>query len=338
MSAQRSSVGVDLAELAKDLGLEKSIEKITKLAGDASLRKYFRIEAGANSYICMSTEPFDEKKYDFLIVRDFLEKSGIRVPRVIAKSAIDGVIFLEDLGDTTMLHALGSARSREEEETLFETSIDLISNFHNKTLEATKTNAVPGFSLAFDLEKLMWEVNFTIEHLFKSYLKREIPSVEIQLIRDSFTDICKRIAEDERVFTHRDYHSRNLMIKNNEFICIDFQDARMGSRTYDLASILRDSYFQLKEESVYKYVDQYIDNTQRDGFKINKKHFIETFDLMSVQRNFKAIGSFTSFYGTRGEVGYLRFIGNTFENIRRNLRKFSEYEDLRKVLYKYYYF
>lgn len=311
--------------------------KIIKLAGDASLRKYYRIIEEKKSFVLMLTEPFEAAKNDFLLVQAHLEKSKVPVPKVLGVAAEKGAILLEDLSDRTMLHSLGDKDGPAREMELFRESIDLLVTFHSKTKKDPKT--VPGYGLAFDEEKLMWEVDFALEHLFGSYLKRTIPTKEFTIMRESFVDICKRLAAEPRVFTHRDYHSRNIMIHNKKMFCIDFQDARMGLRAYDLASILRDSYYQLSEEKVYELVDYYllaVEKTEKE--KLDKKHFVAMFDLMSIQRNFKAIGSFTSFYGKRNDAMYIRFVGNTFENIRRNLRKFPEYSELGRLLFHYYYF
>jgi aminoglycoside/choline kinase family phosphotransferase len=309
---------------------------IRKLAGDASLRRYYRAEAGDQSFILMLTEAFDPASFDFLLVRAHLERCGIPVPALKAVSGELGGILLEDLGDRTMLHQLGEKDAPETE--LFQEALRLLADFHDKTKAAPGEKPVPGYGLAFDEEKLMWEVDFTLEHLFGSYLKREIPKKEFEEIRGAFVDICRRLAAEPRVFTHRDYHSRNLMIPaRGGMVCIDFQDARMGLRAYDLASILRDSYYQLPEAKVYELVDYYLSLIPKEAAK-DKAHFVRMFDLMSVQRNFKAIGSFTSFYGKRNDAMYIRFVGNTFENIRRNLAKFPEYGDLRRLLFRYYYF
>lgn len=312
--------------------------RIRKLAGDASLRRYFRVQHAEGSFVLMTAEPFDPAAYDFLLVRAHLEKCGIPVPRVLAVDGPKGAILLEDLGDRTMLHQLGETEGDETEMRLFRESLDLLASFHSRTAVKKGEKPVPGYGLAFDEEKLLWEVDFTLEHLFGSYLKRAISAAEREAIRAPFVDICRRLAAEPRVFTHRDYHSRNVMIAaGNRMVCIDFQDARMGLRAYDLASILRDSYYQLSEEKVYALVDHYyglIPAAERQ----EKAHFVKMFDLMSIQRNFKAIGSFTSFYGKRNDAMYIRFVGNTFENIRRNLAKFPEYQELRKLLFQYYYF
>lgn len=312
--------------------------RVHKLAGDASLRRYYRVWQGEDSYVLMLTEAFDPAKYDFLLVRDHLAKCGVPVPRVITVDGAKGAILLEDLGDRTMLHRLGELNDPGAEEELFGQALELLAGFHSRTRAKAGEKPVPGYGLAFDEEKLMWEVDFTLEHLFGGYLKRKIPEKEFGIMRDSFVDIVRRLAAEPRVFTHRDYHSRNIMIPTNgQMVCIDFQDARMGLRAYDLASILRDSYYQLSEAAVYKLVDRYLALAGQDE-KIDHAHFVKMFDLMSIQRNFKAIGSFTSFYGKRNDAMYIRFVGNTFENIRRNLGKFSEYRQLRELLFHYYYF
>ncbi len=309
--------------------------RIRKLAGDASLRAYYRVQDKDDSYVLMLTEAFDPAHYNFLLVRAHLEKCGVPVPALRAVDGAHGAILLEDLGDRTMLHLLAEDEGETE---LFKESLRLLADFHTLTKAPAGKQPVPGYGLAFDEEKLMWEVDFTLEHLFGSYLKRQIPAKEFAAIREAFTDICRRLAAEPRVFTHRDYHSRNIMIpERGGMVCIDFQDARMGLRAYDLASILRDSYYQLAETKVYDLVDYYLSLVKKSDPQ-EPKHFLQMFDLMSVQRNFKAIGSFTSFYGKRSDAMYIRFVGNTFENIRRNLAKFPEYKELRKLLFQYYYF
>lgn len=326
-------------KIAQNLGDQREAEsgrmKVRKLAGDASLRRYYRVWEGHESWVLMLTEPFDAAKYDFLLVRSHLERNGVPVPALVAASGERGAILLEDLSDRTMLHALGELKGNERE--LFEEALTLLYAFHSKTRAKAGEAPVPGYELAFDEEKLMWEVDFALEHLFGSYLKRQIPEKEFKEMRSSFADICRRLAAEPRVFTHRDYHSRNIMIPpRGGMVCIDFQDARMGLRAYDLASILRDSYYQLAEDTVYGLVDFYLGLAKDE--KLDRAHFVKMFDLMSIQRNFKAIGSFTSFYGKRNDAMYIRFVGNTFENIRRNLGKFPEYARLRELLFHYYYF
>jgi len=320
--------------------VEDSLIKVQALAGDASLRQYYRIQlSSGETYVLMLTEPYRFLENNFLLIQSRLEKNKIACPGVKAYDEKKGAILLEDLGDRTMLHELNAAMDSMQELELFQGAIQLLVDFHKRAKTEPQENII-GFSQAFDEEKLMWEVNFTFEHLFKNYLKRNIPVQVEEGMKDAFRDICKRLEAEPRVFTHRDYHSRNIMLREGgEMVCIDFQDARMGLRQYDLASILRDSYYQLSDERVYELVRFYVSTVKSaENITLNEENFIRLFDLMSIQRNFKAIGSFTSFYANRGNVMYLRFIGNTFENIRKNLMKFPEYKHLLKDLYEFYYF
>jgi aminoglycoside/choline kinase family phosphotransferase len=128
-------------------------------------------------------------------------------------------------------------------------------------------------------------------------------------------------------------------VSGERLVMIDFQDARMGPAQYDLVSLLKDSYYQLEEIQIANLLQYYIARYEAaSGKSVNADEFVRIFDLMSIQRNFKAIGSFASFLNRRGNATYLKYIGNTFENIRRTLLKYPHYSQLREVLFHYYYF
>jgi aminoglycoside/choline kinase family phosphotransferase len=326
------------------------VQSIEKLPGDASTRRYYRIKTTTQDLVAMSMEPFEEMggNIPFLAIQRHLARCGVDVPNVIDFDPAKGLILLEDLGDITLLRRLHEVESEAEERRYFEKAIDALVKMHvnsgpSKAMSDEERTAVEGFRLKFDVEKLMWEVNFTMEHFFFKFLQRKINDSDLAVIQDGFTKICTELDSIPTVFTHRDYHSRNLMIKgegkNERFILIDFQDARMGPPQYDLASLLRDSYYLLEEKQIEDLVDYYLMRMKEEGAEMKDKSlFLRQFDLMAVQRNFKAIGSFASFQNRRGNPAYLKFIGNTFENIRRNLKKYPEFKKLREVLYYHYYF
>lgn len=226
----------------------------------------------------------------------------------------------------------------------YERVIDALVQLHVGAGPDRAQRPLEAFKLRFDLEKLMWEIDFTIEHFYELHLKRRISPEHKQLMADGFTGICTRLAAEPTVLTHRDFHSRNVMLtpgpgKEDEYVMIDFQDARLGPAQYDLASLLRDSYYQLEESQIQRLADYYVARFEAvSGRRLQREAFMEIFDLMAVQRNFKAIGSFASFLNRRGDATYLKYIGNTFENIRRTLLKYPKYSQLREVLFHYYYF
>jgi hypothetical protein len=289
----------------------------------------------------MKTDPFVDQGNDlpFLAVSRHLEKSGVRVPRAYDVDPARGFVLLEDLGDTTLLRQLQEVSSPDTERHAYEQVIDALVRLHVHAGPSRATEPLAGFKLRFDTEKLTWETNHTIEHFYELHLKRQIRAEHRQLMTEGFQEICSRLAAEPTVFTHRDFHSRNVMHKGAEYVMIDFQDARMGPAQYDLASLLKDSYYQLEEAQIQRLLDYYIARFEAvSGSRVQREHFIELFDLMAVQRNFKAIGSFASFLNRRGDATYLKYIGNTFENIRRTLLKYPRYSQLREVLFHYYYF
>ncbi|MBU6374805.1 MAG: phosphotransferase [Bdellovibrionales bacterium] len=333
------------------------LQSLVKLPGDASSRKYYRATfkqpegfAGALSCIVMRTDPFVEQGLElpFLVVRSHLHDSGVRVPSVYNLDPARGLILLEDLGDATLLRVLQECANSEVERHYYERVIDSLVQLQTKAGPAPGAKSIDAFRLEFDQEKLMWEVRFTFEHFYEKYLKRSILPAHRAVMEEGFIEICARLASEPKVLAHRDFHSRNVMVLSpegsrpsvdSEFVMIDFQDARMGPAQYDLASLLKDSYYQLEESQIQRLIDYYIARYEAlSGKALDRRRFIEIFDLMAVQRNFKAIGSFASFLNRRGDASYLKYIGNTFENIRRTLLKYPQYSALRETLFHYYYF
>lgn len=333
----------------------RTVSSVMRLPGDASTRSYYRIgiqaSAGARgetTRILMRTDPFADQgeNMPFLSVRNHLAENGVDVPEVIDVDAERGFVLLEDLGDVTLLRRLQEVASADVERHLYEQAIDQLVDLQAHASAPKKGSPqLDAFRLRFDEEKLLWEVNFTIEHFYELYLKRQIKASDMKVIRDGFAEICATLAKEPVVLAHRDYHSRNIMVTapgggtDERMVMIDFQDARMGPRQYDLASLLKDSYYQLEESQIQRLLDYYVSRWEAvSAERLNGEWFRYVFDLMSIQRNFKAIGSFASFLNRRGNATYLKFIGNTFENIRRALLKYPLYSSLREVLFHYYYF
>ena len=148
-------------------------------------------------------------------------------------------------------------------------------------------------------------------------------------VADGFHRLSAEIASWPRVLTHRDFHSRNLMSHRDQLYWIDFQDARMGPATYDLASLLRDSYVDLDEDFVAERAEEFrqraVPGESRDTFR-------RRFDLMSIQRNLKALGTFGYMAAVRGSRVYLPYIPRTLASVRRNLTRYPELSGLHRAL------
>jgi aminoglycoside/choline kinase family phosphotransferase len=319
----------------------KTISQVERIPGDASTRRYYRISSQGKTFIAMQMDPFPEhgKDLDFLAVQRHLVQAKVDVPQVLDMEPAKGYILLEDLGDMTLLRRLQEVSSSDVERHLYEKVIDSLIQLQVYASPERAPGKLQSYDLFFNHEKLMWEMNFTIEHFYQLHLKREISPGDKKIMLDGLSEICTTLASEPTVLAHRDFHSRNIMVSGERLVMIDFQDARMGPAQYDLVSLLKDSYYQLEEAQIASLLQYYVARYEAiSGKSLNSDEFIRIFDLMSIQRNFKAIGSFASFLNRRGNATYLKYIGNTFENIRRTLLKYPHYSQLREVLFHYYYF
>src|SRR4029079_16076160 len=198
-----------------------------------------------------------------------------------------GVLALADLGDVTLQAHLGAATATEHA-ALYRQAVALIATAQRRGAALASPQYLP-YGIAFDVEKLTWEMDFFIKHFIEAYRGVVIAEPVKDELRREFAVMIESVASEQRVLCHRDYHSRNLMLHGGELYIIDFQDARMGPDTYDLVSLLRDSYVDLPEKTVSELLAYYLALCGRTG---DQKAFRQRFDIMALQRNLKALGTF----------------------------------------------
>lgn len=320
--------------LSTALGNERF--EILQLAGDASSRRYFRVVCGEESSVLMAWEPFnDDGHYPFLSVRDHFAKHGVHVPRVIAKSPAQGLVLLEDLGDLTLERKFWENQSQQQVIPAYKLAIDELIKIHY--LASTDKTDCVAFKVAFDIEKLLWELNYGREHLLVGLCGLRLTAAQNRALDEVFLKICSRLHEEPKFIAHRDYHSRNVMIKLGKMRVIDFQDARMGSIQYDLVSLLRDSYVRMDEgvarELIGYYLDRRKDHEGPLGLPVvSRAHFDHVYEVQTIQRCFKACGSFASFFNLRQDTRYLKYIGHTLQTVRKSLEIFPEYKPFLEIL------
>jgi aminoglycoside/choline kinase family phosphotransferase len=305
--------------------------KVNQLAGDASNRRYYRVLQGPNSWVLMRWEPFDAKNYPFLSVLNHFAKHKIQVPNVIGMDEKAGLVLLEDLGDLTLERKFWESQSPISSLTYYKQAIDELLKIHfPASLDKTDCTA---FKVQFDVEKLLWEMNYGFDNLVAGVCKHKLDSKAHKELVKVFTQICARLHEEPKTIAHRDYHSRNLMIKLDRMRVIDFQDARLGAIQYDLVSLLRDSYVNMPDAMVAGLIDYYLDSAKKFLPKdFSKAHFDEIFEVQTIQRCFKACGSFSSFYHQRGDTRYLKYISPTLKRVMKSLTGFPEYKLFADVL------
>lgn len=318
--------------------LEKvNLQEIDKLTGDASTRRYYRLFTNQGTFVVCLDNPYNEavETHPFLAVQQFLAKNKVMVPGILDHHLPRGYLLQEDLGNVTLLHHLSSISGAEEEFQIYKKLVDQLLELHR--IPRSKVDNPHLFKLSFDYDKYMDETRFTFKY-FLNFFHRNKDENLVAELEALFDPIMRRLASMPMVITHRDFHSRNVMVKDGEFIFIDFQDARWGIPQYDLVSLLEDCYYDLTEENRAKLKRYYFDNLDPaiHGQK-SFDEFEEYYQDMLIQRVFKAVGSFCYIYNWRKDDRYLKYIGFAMEKIRKVMMDNPRYKDLRVKLFQHYY-
>lgn len=321
----------------KNILRDEKLEEVDKLTGDASTRRYYRLFTNKDSYVVCLDNPFNEdmEKHPFVSVQQFLEQNHVRVPGILDHNLSRGYLLEEDLGNETLLAHISGLNSTEEEYRIYKIIVDQLLELHRIPPTAVKNPNL--FQLKFDYQKYMDETRFTFKYFFNFFNKCQDEALINDLER-LFDPIMRRLADQKMVITHRDFHSRNIMVRNGKYTFIDFQDARWGIPQYDLVSLLEDCYYDLKEENRQKLKRYYFDNldTSIHGQKTYEQ-FEALYQDMLIQRVFKAVGSFCYIYNWRKDDRYLKYIGFAMEKIRRTMMDNPRYAELKTRLFQNYY-
>jgi N-acetylmuramate 1-kinase len=219
-----------------------------------------------------------------------------------------------------------------EHDALYTQAIEFVERLQRRGRELESGDYI-SFGIVFDREKLMWELNFFVKHFLEAYRGSEMSSTVRAALDEEWLQMAGELASEPRVLCHRDYHSRNLMLHAGRLYIIDYQDARMGPDTYDLASLLRDSYVDLPEKRVDELVRGYLKlRGPSYGASDAMGEFRRRFDLMSVQRNLKALGTFGHQTTARNNPVYIQYIPRTLSYVRTNLERYPRFGRLRELL------
>ena len=321
--------------------LEKTFQsnqfEVFQLAGDASSRRYYRIVFGDESVVLMEWDPFvDNDNYPFLSVLNHFRKNKVRVPKVLAKSPEEGFVLLEDLGDLTLERKFWENQNQELVYPFYKLAIDELIKIHYQC--SANEGPCTAFAVTFDTEKLLWEMNYGRKHLIENLSQIQLSTAEDKELKTIFNDICCILDKEPKFIAHRDYHSRNLMITLGKMRVIDFQDARLGPIQYDLVSLLKDSYVELSDSLAERLINYYLaKRTQLSPVPppVQLAAFQEIYEIQSIQRCFKACGSFASFYNMRKDRRYLKYIKKTLNTVVKSVDKFPQYKRFNEILRNY---
>ena len=332
-----------LARLAAEVaGLPPPAFRIQKLKGDASSRSYHRVSAPGVSFVAMVLPP-DAKASEeashgespaelpFLDLQRYLGGLGVPVPRIHRADLAQGVLLLEDLGDDT-LEAVLLREGEAARERLYGEAIDLLCELRCRADRDPKRDSV-AFQRSFDFKLLRWEFDHYLEYGLRARTGRTLDPSQEALLARAGDSICQEIAALPQGFTHRDYQSRNLMVTPRGMVVIDFQDALLGPRQYDLVALLRDSYVELPEPFVDRMLVRYLEGLERrTGQREPFAPFRRIFDLVTVQRKLKDGGRFEYIDRVKGNPSFLPHVPASFRYVARALERLPEQAPLLALL------
>ena len=325
-----------LDEYLRRSGMVSNVVSLVPLTGDASDRKYFRLVTrdGPSLVLALNPQPFTYDSLPFVGVATLLAAMPLPVPTIVDHAGDLGVLALQDLGDVTLQAHLGAVPAREQLG-LYRRAVSFIEVMQRRGAELASPS-YPPYQITFDEDKLLWELEFFTKHFLESYRGVQIPPSDRARLRAEWESIARELAAEPRVLCHRDYHSRNLMLSANDLYIIDFQDARMGPDTYDLVSLLKDSYVDLGDDVIGELTEHFI-ALKRDASpgvfgRAWSDAFPRRFDLMALQRNLKALGTFGYQTTTRGNPVYIQYIPRTLRYARLHLAHGERFATLRSLL------
>lgn len=317
---------------------------IRKLKGDASNRSYYRVGTPPAAYVVMVMPPDATKRSEeatkgeppkelpFVNVHRYLSAIGIRVPQILRYDEPAGMMVLEDLGDVTFEQALEGGKHQAR---LYTEAVQLLARLRVHA-EKNPDPSCLAFTRDFDEDLYDWELHHFREWGLEAWSGQKPSASERAFLDRTFRDIAQRLAEAPRGFTHRDYQSRNIMVKNGELIVIDFQDALRGPRQYDLVALLRDSYVELDDAFVDQMLDVYLAEFEAaGGERMDAKAFKDFFHLLTVQRKLKDAGRFEFIHRVKGNPGFLVSIPASLRYVKAAFARRPELAELQAVIAKY---
>lgn len=316
---------VKLAELVRHVfGADLALEA---MPGGASTRRYFRLtlpegKTAVAMFVPEGGKPeevqkaHDGARWPFLEVRDLLAEHGIDVPNVLAEDTAHGWLLIEDLGDETLANWL--LKNPNDRESLYRKAVRDLARAQNE-LATLPTGSVVA-SRTFDFELLRWEIEHFREWGLDARDKPLCPS-DLDTWARLADRLARRVAELPSGFVHRDYQSRNIMVvpgaHEPRLVWIDFQDALLGPRVYDLVALLNDSYQEFDRSFVEARLEDYANAAalSRGFSKESRARLLDEFDLVTVQRKLKDAGRFVFIDRQKGNSSFLKFVQPTIKKV-----------------------
>ncbi|HUL42473.1 MAG TPA: phosphotransferase [Burkholderiales bacterium] len=289
---------------------------------DASFRRYFRATFEDRSLMVMDAPPSHEDCAPFIKVSELFYAAGAHVPRVLASDLKHGFLLLDDLGTITYLQALQDGNANR----LYLDAIESLI----KIQRASRAGVLP----AYDEALLLREMRLFPDWYVAKKLRIGLNPGQADVLDSMFERVLQNNIAQPRVYVHRDYHSRNLMVGDPNPGILDFQDAVYGPITYDVVSLFKDAYVCWDEERILDWVVRYWERARKAGLPVaaDFAEFYRDFEWMGIQRHLKVLGIFARLYYRDGKEGYLKDLPRVMQYLRKACERYSDFTPLLKLL------
>ena len=292
------------------------------VSGDASFRRYFRLQNNARSWLAVDAPPERENARHFVALAQALRERGLPTPAIYASDFERGFLLIEDFGDTLLLSRLQGQTGAQQANRLYGDAMNLLADWQAIT-------ALPVSLTAYEPSRLQMELELFPTWLLAQHLRRPFSAAEAAQYQQVMHLLLANAAAQPQVLCHRDFHSRNLMLRTGLTTpaIIDFQDAVWGPVTYDLVSLLRDCYIEWPANQVRDWALHYRDRHVATGAAfVDDATWLRWFDWMGLQRHLKVLGIFARLNYRDGKRAYLRDLPLT---LRYCVSVAEQYEELR---------
>jgi N-acetylmuramate 1-kinase len=289
---------------------------------DASFRRYFRVSAEGRTFIVMDAPPEREDCRPFVLVARLFAGAGVHVPGILQENLREGFLLLSDLGSRTYLHALDPAAASA----LYADA--------NQALVKIQLASRAGVLPEYDRALLLRELRLFPDWYVTKHLGIVLSPAQDEVLAGAFERILANNLAQPRVYVHRDYHSRNLMVSDPNPGILDFQDAVYGPITYDLVSLYRDAYIGWDEQRQLDWVIQYWEQARKAGLPVAADFgsFYRDFELMGAQRQIKVLGIFARLCHRDGKSGYLKDMPLVMSYLRKACERYGDLHPLLGLL------
>lgn len=321
-----NSIDTDSRQQALHAWLEKTLQhadfRLTTASADASFRRYFRVHLADKSLIAMDAPPSHENCDPFIRIARLFAAAGMHVPEVIAEDLAQGFLLLSDLGDVTYLSQLN------------ESTAPVLYHDASMALIKLQLASKPGVLPDYDEALLTREMQLFPDWYIGRHLNMTLDDKQQQDLQKMFSLLNQNILAQGQVYVHRDYHSRNLMVCDNNPGVLDFQDAVYGAITYDMVSLLKDAYISWDEEKIIDWTVRYWQAAKKQGLPVpaDFSEFYRDFEYMGAQRHIKVLGIFARLYHRDGKDGYLKDMPLVMQYLYKVCERYIELKPLLRLL------